>query len=349
MFLRTLNNLLLPLGTWRRSFFVTLFFVTVATSLFWLESYRAYESEIRVLVIGKSPGIAIDQVVENFAEMTSNLSFYERVLAENDLIDDSFEGYSKDTRKALWNEVVTVKRSDGSGVLTVTAKQDTSEKSKMFAEATVNTLFSLAGFYYNIKTDIDLRVVDETIVKTVLRSPVQYVFVSFGSALGLTILFFWFLTITPFFFRKKKGAVSPVAVTNDQEHVSTKEHIHQMYAIGEAVPYIDPQKFIPARPMLTFGSSHEEQQIREEVSRPIDTKIPDATTTLSSERMLPGMDVEALPFEFEERPEDEQKSILSPSIDETSLPKTVVPEVELGEPTIEEYKRRLNELLRGGK
>jgi len=350
MSLRTVNKLFLPLGTWWRSFFVTLFFVTLAASLFWLDSYRAYESEIRVLVIGKSPSVATDQVVENFAELTSNLSFYERVLAGSDLIDDDFEGYSKDKRKALWNEAVTVKRSEGSGVLVVIARQDTSEKAKLLAEETAKTLFSVASFYYNIKTDVDLRIVDETIVKTVLRNPFRYVLVSFGSALGLTTLFFWLLSVTPFFFRERRVIASPVVAVSEEENTLTQERNHQDYAIGTAVPYIDPQKFIPARPTLTFGSSHEEQQIREEILKPVEMEARDFPVDDSNERMLPGMDIEALPFELEETSEDKQEMVSpAPPIVAASLPEAVVPKKQLGEPTIEEYKRRLNELLRGGK
>ena len=70
MRLRGINNLLLPYAAWRRSFFVALFFVTLASFLFWLDSFRIYEAEIRVLTIAKSQNTATDQVVENFEELT---------------------------------------------------------------------------------------------------------------------------------------------------------------------------------------------------------------------------------------------------------------------------------------
>lgn len=361
-----INNFLLPPASWRRSFFVTLFFVTLAALLFWLDSFRLYESEIRVLIIGKTPSASTDQVVENFAELTSNLSFYERVLAGNDLIDDDFVGYSQDQRKALWNEAVRVKRSEGSGVLVVTARQDTSEKAKMLAEETVKTLFSVAGFYYNIQTDVDLRVVDGTIVKTTLRSPLQYGMVSFGSALVLTTLFFSLLSVTPFFFRRRPSSVSSGQATAAEMAFSDKSD--QDFALGAAVPFIDPRKFVPARPTtLSFESSHEEQRIREEILAPVRTApAPVVVPRPVSERMLPGMDMEHLPFEFEEVPptgemireqgaSNEVFSLQEPAVFRSEkaalVTNEVVPEVPVktGEPTIEEYKRRLNELLSGGK
>lgn len=316
---------------WQRSFFVTLFFVTLAALLFWLDSFRVYESEVRVLVIGKASTVATDQVVENFAELSKNLSFYERVLASNDLIEDDFEGYSKDQRKALWNKTVEVTRSEKSGILVVTAKQDTPEKAKRLSEETVKTLFSVASFYYNIKTDIDLRVVDEPIVKTTVAYPVRYVLISFASASGATVVFFLLLSTLPGFLGKPKK--QPATVD---------------FPIGASVPFIDPQKFIPARPSsLSFESSHKEQTKETVAPR------------VASERMLPGMDAE-LPFQFEETYPEEREE----EAGLTDLPLTggvigggataVIETVEEApvkkdEPTPEEYKRRLNELLSGGK
>ncbi len=322
-------------SVWQRSFFVTLVFVTLAASLFWLESFRVYRADMRVLIIGKVPTVAIDQVVENFSELTKNLSFYERLLEENDLIDDDFEGYSKDQRKALWNETVQVIRSDKSGVLLVSAKQDTPEKATRLAQQTVRTLFATGAFYYNIKTDIDMRVVDEPIVTTEVSNPLAYAAVSFGSAFGVTAFFFSLLALTPRFFGKRKEAV-----------VSE-------FPLGTSVPFIDPQKFIPARPQaLSFESTHETQMIQEQLTPEI----------VKGERMLPGMDAEELPFQFEEDfPENDEDGELEASVafggtseeifkkmDEKTV-EAEPEETKQREPTIEEYKRRLNELLSGGK
>lgn len=334
-------------STWQRSFAVTLFFVTLAALLFWLDSFRAYESEVRVLVIGKSPNVAADQVVENFAELSKNLSFYDRVLEGSDLIDDDFQGYSQDKRKELWNETVSVKRSDKSGVLIITARQDRAEKAKLLSEETTKALFAVASFYYNIKTDIDMRVVDESITKTVLRDPLQYVLVSFSSALGITVFFFGILSVVPLLFGERKVAVEP------------------SFEVGAAVPFIDPRKFVPARPTnLAFESSHEAQESREAVVVPDKSQEVSRPEVVSDERLLPGMDVENLPFQFEETyeeelpqgmlreeeevPESEVMDIFPEAVVSEEVAKEEVP-AKHEEPTVEEYKRRLNELLSGGK
>ncbi len=333
-------------STWQRSFAVTLFFVTLAALLFWLDSFRAYESEVRVLVIGKSSNVAADQVVENFAELSKNLSFYDRVLEGSDLIDDDFQGYSQDKRKELWNETVSVKRSDKSGVLIITARQDRAEKAKLLSEETTKALFAVASFYYNIKTDIDMRVVDESITKTVLRDPLQYVLVSFASAFGITAFFFGILSVVPLLFGERKVAIAP------------------SFEVGAAVPFIDPRKFVPARPTnLAFESSHEAQESRETVVESDKSQEVSRPEVVSDERLLPGMDVEDLPFQFEETyeelpqgmlreeeevPEIEVVEIFPEAVASEEVVKEEVP-VKHEEPTVEEYKRRLNELLSGGK
>ncbi len=332
------SNIFFLQSAWRRSFFVTLFFVTLAASLFWLDIFRGYQSEVHVLVISKVPSVATDQVVENFAELSKNLSFYERLLEGGDLVDDDFAGYSQDKRKKLWNETVQVERRDHSGVLVVTAEQESAEKAKRLSEETVKTLFAVASFYYNIKTDVDLRIVDQPITKPVIRHWPQYILVSLGSALGLSILFFSLLSVTPFFFGKPKVTPKPD------------------FEIGESVPFIDPRKFVPARPTsLSFESSHEAQEGRagKVTKAPAPVGLP-----TTQERLLPGMDVSELPFQFEETYAEETGEEASL----TDLPVTsglvaervtkeeaVAPAVPKGEPSVEEYKRRLNELLSGGK
>ncbi|MBP7060489.1 MAG: hypothetical protein KBA91_00740 [Candidatus Moranbacteria bacterium] len=315
---------------WQRSFLVTFVFVTLAALLFWLDGFRAYQADMQILVIGKTPAAATNQVVENFTELSKNLSFYERVLSGNDLIDDDFEGYSQDERKAHWQEIVTVTQSAGSGMLLISATQDTSEKATRLSEETVRALFAMASFYYNIKTDIDLRVVDGVIVKTVIAHPVRYVATSVVSAFGVTTVFFLTLATVPGLLGRRR-MVRPVSQTEI-----------------ESVPFLDPQKFVPARPTtLHFEGTPTETRAGEEKMK---------GSHGGSDRLLPGMEATELPFQFEETYPEEAAltnlplsgGFLDERVDVPASEVSVEP-VKQGEPTVEEYKRRLNELLAGGK
>lgn len=323
---------------WQRSFFVTLFFVMLASLLFWLDGFRVYQSEVQILVVGRVSSVATDQVVENFGELAGTLSFYERLLENHQDIEDSFEGYTKDQRKKLWNEKVKVVQNKNSGVLSVLAKGDTQVEAKRLSEATVATLFSLASLYYNIETDVDLRVIDESIVETTIGRPVLYGLASFGTALSVTFTFFGLLYFVPMLFGKKRETLPE-------------------YPVGASVPFIDPRKFVPTRlNTLSFESSHEHQIKQETVKTPVIS---------STERMLPGMDAEELPFQFEESYPSEMEMgeaealltdlpitngfVVDQVTPKPTEPTPTVVDIPKGEPTVEEYKRRLNELLAGGK
>src|SRR3990167_9926640 len=95
----TARNKLLPPACWARAFLVTLFFVTLASGLFWLDFFRSYQAEVTVLVVSKTGTVqSSGDVAGNVAEIARTLSFYELVLAYNDLIDDAFEGYAPDAQ-----------------------------------------------------------------------------------------------------------------------------------------------------------------------------------------------------------------------------------------------------------
>ncbi len=329
-------------ASWKRPFLVTLVFATFAAGLFWLDFFRVYQAEVTILVIGKTEANSTDQVVENFVELSKNLSFYERVLAENDLIDDDFAGYSKDKRKALWHETAVVQRSDKSGVLTIRVTQPTGEKARLLVESTVQSLFSLAGFYYNIKSDVDMRVVDGTILTTAVGSPFLYGVTTLSTGLLATGGFFFLLSLAPSLFRAKR----PHRTASADGVLPTKpEKNYQTYEIGESVPFIDPQKFIPSRPTsLTFETpTEEEKEIRRDILSHSTKAAAPANLPVVDMPNLPVMTQADLPFQFEERGENGEGEIGIPYPESEGLSEP------LQEPSVEEYKRRLNELLSGGR
>ena len=94
----------------------------------------------------------------------------------------------------------------------------------------------------------------------------------------------------------------------------------------------------------------------------LDMALGESYDAIILDRMLPGMDAEELPFQFEESyPSDmeagETEALLTDLpitngfvIDQVAAePAPTVVDIPKGEPTVEEYKRRLNELLAGGK
>lgn len=336
------------LQSWGRLCAVTLFFVTFAAFLFWLDFFRVYEAEVDILVIGKTPVVSTEQVVENFVGLSRSLSFYDRVLAGDDQIDDDFQGYSKDDRKKLWRKTLSVKRIGESGILTLRAKNVSAETAKLLVEQSAKELFSVAGFYYNVKTDIDMRVVDGPIIRTRVDNVILYSAVSIATGILFTSLFFLFLQITPFFFQKtQKNRIDSRSLPESSNGGKAYPHFN----IGDSVPLIDPKKFVPSRPTsLSYENysqeeKQEEKRIREEIlSSSVKSSAPDNLPTASTKGDLP-VATEELPFTFEDVKEENTTETFEESLQQ-AMPEN---EKKTSEPTVEEYKRRLNELLKGNK
>lgn len=336
----TVRNNFSVSSSWGRTFIVTLVFVTLASGLFWLDFFRSYRAEVTVLVVSKAGMSQSSQdVADNAAELARTLSFYERVLADNDLIDDAFEGYAPDKRKALWNETVSVKRQEGSGVLVVEARGETPEMAKRLVKQTAQSLFAVAGFYYNVKTDIDMRIIDGPFAAYVLVSPFLFGVTSILTSLSVTLLFFWLLRAAPGFVGGRKERSLPLDVSLPAEKA------YPEFALGETVPWLDPKKFIPAKPSGLSYVAH----------APAPANLPVADTAAQSP-LTDEADEAAFPFEFE-TPSEESEGIFSgqqgeslgfPVRGEHAIEASpAVPHAD--EPTSDEYKRRLNELLSGGK
>lgn len=320
----------------KRAFIVTFVFVTFAASLFWLDFFRSYRAEVTILVISKTE-MPSQEVAENMAEVMRTLSFYERVLSDNDLIDDDFEGYALDKRKTLWNKTFSAKRQAGSGALVMEARGDTPEKSRRLARQTAQTLFSVAGIYYNVKTDVDMRVIDGPIVSYALAKPFLYGVMSILTSLIITSFFFWVLNaVSQFSARQKIGT----------------EKTYQEFSVGETVPWIDPRKFVPEKPAgLSFENTHEEKTAvfpahapQYVVHAPAPANLPVAP---EETEFFPGNDI----VEETEEPEVLEEMFSTEQGEPLGFPvrgEHSIEQPKRYEPTSEEYKRRLNELLSGG-
>lgn len=316
------------LSSLKRAFVVTFVFVTLSAALFWLDFFRSYRATVTVLVVSKTE-MSSQDMTENAVELVRTLSFYERVLADNDLIDDDFEGYAPDQRKALWNDTVSVNRRAASSVLTVRARGETPEKAKRLAKQTAQTLFATMSFYYNVKTEMDVRVIDGPLVSYTLTRPFLFGATSILTGLSITLLFFWFLNAVSGFVARQKMKT---------------EKIHPAFALGETVPWLDPRKFIPAKPPFSFKNAFSETSGAPEAAvsqyvahAPAPANLPIAPMEME----LPIADESALPLEFETMFSSHQGAPLGfPVRGEHNIQ-------QQSEPTNEEYKRRLNELLAG--
>lgn len=321
-----------PNLSWGRSFLVALVFVTLASVLFWLDSYRSYRADVTVLVIERTSGMGTaEEIAYNLRDIANTLAFHERNLARNESLMDPYEGYAPDQRKSLWNDKIQTKKSRDGSTLVISATDESQAEAIELAREASETLFGMAGFYYDVKRDIDLRIIEGPVVNTVIAAPVRLVLVSLLTGFVVTAVFFGLLSLVPGFFLLRRSVIGRT------RNVSRS---HGAFQIGDSVPWIDPKKFIPEKPsQLTF-----ENHITEKKPARFSEVKPRGGVSAPAPANLPIADDEPVVAEIagENPPEAIKKE--SGSDNEVDI----FPE-QPTEPTIEEYKKRLNELLSGGK
>lgn len=143
-------------------YFVVLSVVLAASSwLLLLENFKTYRTEITLLVLPQSERVIMQsaQVVENLAELPRQLAFYDKMQASGK-INDPYLGKSQDQRKKLWNKSLSIERTEKGAVIMLSVVSAQRSDALATAKQAVNTLLAQAGYYYDIKEDLTVRVID---------------------------------------------------------------------------------------------------------------------------------------------------------------------------------------------
>lgn len=155
-------------------FFLAGIVLTVAFFLVFISSFKTYTASITILINAKSE-IAVSQekqMIGNMLEFPRLLSFYDRLLKYNPDVRDVAENKSPSQRKDFWNDMLSVKKvGRDSSLIKISITTQQKNDAEQLVQKTARTLFDTAGLYYNIKNDVDLRIVDGSISK---RNIFQY-------------------------------------------------------------------------------------------------------------------------------------------------------------------------------
>jgi hypothetical protein len=255
-------------------------------------------------------------------------------MKDNDM-EDNFSRSSDSQRKRIWNEMVKTKREKKSSIVKITAVSTSSSEAQLISKATVSTLFSVVSFYYDIKNDIDLRIIEQPAVRTVSSHWFSAILISLfiGTAISFLINFL-------------SGLISNYFLKKNRE-------------IKIDFPKFDFSKK-PKTEILKEKSgeiSTPDIEIEKAEAKRIETQKSISITTekkVSAPQNLPGVP-ENLPFIDEEYfrnniikngvKKEEPKSEIIPEkvITENTAP---APDFHR-EPTQDELKKRLNQLLKG--
>ncbi|MCX6765860.1 MAG: hypothetical protein NT136_02790 [Candidatus Moranbacteria bacterium] len=288
------------------SFFVLALILGVTFFLLLTGEFRYYRSQVSVLFIPKSEKAAFHTpyILANLVKIPRTLAFYDRLLKDNPELTDQFSGRSKDERKKLWNKTLGIKQENKSTFINIEIMEKDRTQSVQLAEQATRTLIDTASRYYNIKTDIDLRIVEGPITTPILKY--WYWLILLSAALGLlssfllNVIFSAFINLA----RVKKDIFKLPRFERKEEN---------------KIAAMEEELVIPG-----FPAGKEESTARKSKA-PENLPVADEIISPPQEELYdipPALNGEAAEI-LEEEPK------------------------EITEPTEEELKKRLNQLLRG--
>jgi hypothetical protein len=314
-----------------RYFWLLLAVFTVTAGILLMDHFRTYVSRVTIIVVQKNEKTAAlaDQTVDNIAELPKMLAFYNRLLKRFPEINDPWIGLSDDARRALWSQRVISERVDYSGLIRMQIEADTASDASLLSEKAMINLFETVGQYYNIRTEIDVRTVEPSITSVEIHNP-------FG----------WFLSSVSVGFVASVVVSSLIGVFS--QGMMGRVRISAPFASGNSGKQ---EKVKTVLLPVTFDDvlSAEQTPLHEKLKTPIKTSVPNLPF------LEEGISLEDHLFGFQGTPIDaptEDISVHEFIISEA--PTTNLPggdesqkSTPLGEPTPEELKRRLNQLLNG--
>lgn len=198
-----------------------------------MNANHVYQAEIEVIFIPKQEAIAIhmDQVLGNAEHLTTLLAFYDRILEDNPEIEDETREMLPAERKDFWNGTIAAERIKGSSIVKIVAQKDGRSQAEAIAIQSAQSLTAVMSRFYDIRTDLNMRIVDDPIVSQIEK-------------IGTVWRLLMSLLLGVFF-----GSVLHVAIDLGVKSLSVKkiERIERRMDFPKMKPSIFPRVSLPER------------------------------------------------------------------------------------------------------
>lgn len=326
-------------------FALTAVFAAFTSAVILADSFRDYESEVSVLVIPKSEvaAVSLGEIVANMGHITRTDAFRSEFFDALSAKNGAFDHLSASARGEAMEKMVSVRAEKKGSVISIRAVADDADDARMIGRQAALTLLGSVGRYYNLKEDIDLRVMNGPTASARVMSPV--VFVLSSVVLGMTVAAAFFLALF--------GLPGAIAFFERRRRFPSGT--------------LDAKVFEPELPISsvirdTVGADREtaaaviaEHDAADIPEQPIPVGAPVPTPSVHGKRGSAPSNLPSLSeaeerflreFSFEGSLEQEDVAEMKTAL-ATPVPTPEVRPTADHEPTEEEYKRRLNELLKG--
>ena len=350
--------------------YVLAFLVAVIVGFILTGFFKAYRSEMIVMVIARSEKAVMQKkdAVENLSLLPQMLSFYDLMLKENkDIVDLNVEK-TADKRKEAWNRILEVSKNekDAQSLISIAITTSSQNDSEEIVQRAARTLMSVTGRYYDIRNDVDLRIVDGPITKQVVQGWFWIFVLSLSAGIVVIMVFSYLPTVG--FIEIKREIGNFTALHNIRDILKKKEEQDSEDGKKEIESIYTAQESLDANILADFSVKKEDEEVERVEIAPMkeESVIPQAPDN------LPVGPADSLIFEhpaqypnFPEMPASQAKVASAPAnlpfAEEGEFPIFESPTEEKSaeenvdsatslvdkEPTKEELKARLNQLLRG--
>lgn len=315
------------------SFALSVFLVSFISGLFFTEAFREYRGEALLLVLSKSEKGAI----EIDAATDALLSF---LRSRNFLFEASEETGEYETLRS--GHLVLEKT--GKPTLRLSFSSDDPMTAEESARDLSLLLFSFASRYYDVRADFDFRIVEVSATDE-FSSKWGFVFASIASGIVLTSLFFGGALL---FAKMRFSRTQWPKEMKEEIRRESKDSVSKSPLTSPITPSFPKDRFVPKKPEggtfpfdLPVAKTKEEQlDYRHFHQGPAPDNLPtfseeDVLNMFVSPKEEKDLNTEMAPEEKQEAPQNIEKTEEDSKKDMDR------------EPTAEEYKRRLNELLSG--
>ena len=195
---------------------------TLKSKLFWTASIiaaaiiftvlynanKTYVGESRILILPENTMTAgnIEQIIGNAQEIPKSLSFYNGMLAENHDIVDGAANLPDVQRKNYWDSKIDIRRIGHSSILDISVFDKNPVQADIITQQAANDIAVVMSHYYNIQTDLSVRIIEEPIVSLTQKGDFWTSSIAISSILGL-VLGAAIVNII-FSIQKKRGIIS---------------------------------------------------------------------------------------------------------------------------------------------
>ncbi len=321
-------------------FLVAALFVSFSAALALVDTFSRYRSEFTVLVIPEGDGTSLHEVADNVAMLSGTSAFRSSYFDALGTETIRYEDLSGKAQADTIGTLATVTVPAQGSFLVIAGTAGNQDDATLYARTMTDTVVRFAERYYNIRTEAQFRIVEGPVTTKEIGHPAWYVLASLATGFAMTALFFSLILLLPRLFSVGKRSLGERSIFR-------------------------PDVFKPKKPTDTFRlptESRDEVMIPEMLVAPMapvapvppapKAVVPASSTKAHAPINLPGFaspEEEAFlrEFSFEgEGPIDAASDKVVPTGGVSAM-NAVETTPEPTEPDEEEYKRRLNQLLKG--